>query len=73
MVLGGKSNDFLISFTKHLENFIGRAYAFYETLQLALREKCPNTEFFLAPVQTEYRKYGPDKTPYLKFWDIYTA
>ena len=52
MVLGGKSNDFLISFIKQLKNFVGRAYVFYETLQLALREKCPNTEFFLALIQT---------------------
>ena len=43
----------------------------------SLREKCPNTEFFPVfgintkiyfvnhRIQSEYRKYGPEKTPYL--------
>ena len=32
----------------------------------SLCEKCPNTDFFLVRIQSEFkRKYGPEKTPYL--------
>ena len=34
-------------------------------IQNSLRERCPNTEFFLVCIQSEYRKYGPGKTPHL--------
>ena len=27
----------------------------------SLRKKCPNTEFFLVRIQSEWRKYGPEK------------
>ena len=30
-----------------------------------LREKCPNTEFFLVRIQSEKVKHGPGKTPLL--------
>ena len=30
-----------------------------------LREKCPNTEFFLVRIFPNTGKYGPEKTPYL--------
>ena len=32
---------------------------------LALREKCPNTEFFLSVFSPNVGEYGPEKTPYL--------
>ena len=40
-------------------------------LNIALREKCPNTEFFgrdtpyLSVFSSNTGKYGPEKTPYL--------
>ena len=30
-----------------------------------LREKCPNTEFFMVRIQSECGKYGIEKTLYL--------
>ena len=30
-----------------------------------MHEKCPNTEFLLARIQSNTGKYGPEKTPYL--------
>ena len=37
---------------------------------MTLREKCPNTEFFLARIQSDAGKYGPEKTPYLDTFHV---
>ena len=46
-------------------------------LQLPLREKCPNTEFFLVHIfphsdvfSPNAGKYGPEKTPYLERYEV---
>ena len=31
----------------------------------SLREKCPNTEFFLVRIQSEQGEHGPEIAPYL--------
>ena len=50
-------NDFLI-------NSVSSAFV-ATNLQQTLREKYPNTEFFLVRVQSEYEKIRTRKTPYL--------
>ena len=37
----------------------------YSLKQLALRETCPNTEFFWSVFSPNAGKYGLEKTPYL--------
>ena len=40
----------------------------------SLREKCPDTEFFLVHIFLDTGKYGPEKTPYLNtFRAVFTT
>ena len=40
-------------------------WIFWIKINYLLREKCPNTEFFLVCIFLHPGKYGPEKTPYL--------
>ena len=50
-------------------NYVRRSgdYHFMQTkiASLSLREKCPNTDFFLVRISLIRTEYGPEKTPYL--------
>ena len=50
---------------KYLKQIVGMLDFVILDIDLALREKCPHTVFFLVPIQSECGKIRPRKTPYL--------
>ena len=50
---------------KYLKQIVGMLDLVILDIDLALREKCPHTVFFLGRIQSECGKIWPRKTPYL--------
>ena len=56
--------DFFIEI-KYLKQIVGMLDFVILDIDLALRENCPQTVFFLVCIQSEYGKIRTKKTPYL--------